>query len=79
MYRDERADVRKRVFARFSRDGADLREGEDFSVRGGRENSGERPAEKGFSRARSALEKDVVSSGRGDFEHALHTLLSGDV
>lgn len=79
MYRDERAGVRKRVFAHFSRDGADLRKREDFRIRGGRKYSGERPAEKGFSRTRSALEKDVVSSGRGDFEHALRPLLSGDV
>ncbi|MFZ3233317.1 MAG: hypothetical protein WA194_07545 [Patescibacteria group bacterium] len=79
MYGYERSDVRKRVFARFSRDGTDFREGEDFGIRGGRENARERPAEKGFSRARSAFEKDVVSSGGGDFEHAFRPLLSGDV
>ncbi len=79
MYRNERADVRKRVFAHFSRDGTDLREREDFGIRGGREYSGERPAEKGFSRPGRAFEKNVVSSGRGDFENAFRPFLSGDV
>lgn len=76
---NERADVRKRILARFSRDGTDLREREDFGIRGGREYSGERPAEKGFSRPGRAFEENVVSSGRGDFENAFRPLLSGDV
>lgn len=79
MYGYERSDVRKRVFARFSRDGTDFREGEDFGIRGGREDSGKRPAKKGFSRSRGTFEEDTVSSGCGDFEHALRPLLSGDV
>lgn len=74
---DERAYVRKRVFARFTRDRPDFGQREDLRVRRGRKDPRESPAEKGFSRSRGAFEQNVVSSGSRDFEHPFRALLSG--